>query len=130
MNVLNRMYQLHSGSASRLVYNFGGDLTQLVTEWEGRIGESIPLAEMFGQDLTLAPDDAADGLYWDIVKLAKKLYFADMTRETAVAVANAITSIGTLRLADDIEFTDVAFAKAWSNAHEDQQPICRIVDIG
>ena len=74
-------------------------------------------------------DDAADGLYWDIVKLAKKLYFADMTRETAVAVANAITPVGTLRLADDIEFTDESFAKAWSDAHEDQPRIGRNVDI-
>ena len=130
MDVLDRMYQLHSGSASSLVYNFGGNLTQLITEWEGRIGESIPLAELFGQNPTLTLDDAADGLYWDIVKLAKKLYFADMSRETAVAVANSITSVGKLHLADDIEFTDVAFAKAWSDAHEDQQPICRIVDIG
>lgn len=130
MDVLDRMYQLHSGSASSLVYNFGGNLTQLITEWEGRIGESIPLAELFGQNPTLTLDDAANGLYWDIVKLAKKLYFADMTRETAVAVANSITPVGKLHLADDIEFTDVEFAKVWSDAHEDQQPICRIVDIG
>ena len=130
MDVLDRMYQLHGGSASSLVYNFGGNLTQLITEWEGRIGESIPLAELLGQSPTLTLDDAADGLYWDIVKLAKKLYFADMTRETAVAVANTITPVGTLRLADDIEFTDESFAKAWSDAHEDQPRIGRNVDIG
>lgn len=130
MDVLDRMYQLHSGSASSLVYNFGGTLTQLITEWEDRIGESVPLAELLGQSPTLTLDDAADGLYWDIVKLAKKLYFADMTRETAVAVANAITSVGTLRLADDTEFTDESFANAWSDAHEDQPRIGRNVDIG
>ena len=32
MDVLDRMYQLHNGSASSLVYNFGGNLTQLITE--------------------------------------------------------------------------------------------------
>ena len=130
MNVLDRMNQLHSGSVRNLVYNLGGDPLRIISEWQSRIGESAPLAAIFGGDATITLDDAANGAYWDIVKLAKSLYFADMTREAAVAVANAITPVGTLRLADDIEFTDESFAKSWNDAHEDQPRIGRNVDIG
>ena len=130
MDIIERMGQLHSGSAILLVYNLGGDPMQIIDDWQSRIGESVPLAAMFGGEDTLTLDDAADGAYWDIVKYAKSLYLAPMTRETAVAVANAITPVGKLHLADDIEFTDIAFADAWSEAHPDQPRISRNVDIG
>ena len=130
MDILERMGQLHSGSARALVYTLGGNPLPVISEWEGRIGESVPFSDLFGGDAVLTLDDAADGAYWDIVKLAKRLYFANMTRETAIAVANAITPVGMLRLADDIEFNDESFAKAWNDAHEDQPHISRYIDIG
>ena len=130
MDIIERMGQLHSGSARLLVYNLGGDPMQIIDDWQSRIGESVPLSAMFGGEDTLSLDDAANGAYWDIVKYAKSLYMAPKTRETAVAVANAITPVGKLRLADDIEFTDIAFADAWSEAHPDQPRISRNVDIG
>ena len=130
MDIIERMGQLHSGSARLLVYNLGGDPMQIINDWQSRIGDSVPLAAMFGGESTLSLDDAANGAYWDIVEYAKSLYMAPMTRETAVAVANAITPVGKLRLADDIEFTDIAFADAWSEAHPDQPRISRNVDIG
>lgn len=130
MDIIERMGQLHSGSARLLVYNLGGDPMQIIDDWQSRIGESVPLAAMFGSESALSLDDAANGAYWDIVEYAKSLYMAPMTRETAVAVANAITPVGKLRLADDIEFTDIAFADAWSEAHPDQPRISRNVDIG
>lgn len=130
MDIIERMGQLHSGSARLLVYNLGGDPMQIIDDWQSRIGESVPLAAMFGGESALSLDDAANGAYWDIVEYAKSLYLAPMTRETAVAVANAITTVGKLRLADDIEFTDIAFADAWSEAHPDQPRISRNVDIG
>lgn len=130
MDIIERMGQLHSGSARLLVYNLGGDPMQIIADWQARIGESVPLAAMFGGESTLSLDDAANGAYWDIVKYAKSLYFAPMNRAAAITVANAITSVGKLRLADDIEFTDIAFADAWSKAHPDQPRISRNVDIG
>lgn len=130
MDIIERMGQLHSGSARLLVYNLGGDPMQIIDDWQSRICESVPLAAMFGGESALSLDDAANGAYWDIVEYAKSLYMAPMTRETAVAVANAITPVGKLRLADDIEFTDIAFADAWSEAHPDQPRISRNVDIG
>ena len=76
-------------------------------------------------------DDAAEGAYWDIVKCVKSLYFADMTRDTAVAVGNAIPYLnGKLILTDGIGFTSDGFADAWSDAHPDQPRISRHVDIG
>lgn len=130
MDIIERMGQLHSGSARLLVYNLGGDPMQIINDWQSRIGDSVPLADWFGGESALSLDDAANGAYWDIVEYAKSLYMAPMTRETAVAVANAITPVGKLRLADDIEFTDIAFADAWSEAHPDQPRISRNVDIG
>lgn len=130
MDIIERMGQLHSGSARLLVYTLGGDPIRIIDDWQARIGESVPLAAMFGGESTLSLDDAANGAYWDIVRYAKSLYMAPMTREAAVAVANAITSVGKLRLADDIEFTDIAFADGWSKAHPDQPRISRNVDIG
>lgn len=130
MDIIERMDQLHSGSARNLVYHLGGDPMKIITDWQSRIGDSVPLADWFGGANTLTLDDAANGAYWDIVKYAKSLYFATMTRETSVTVANAITSVGKLRLAEDIEFTDIAFADAWSKAHPDQPRISRNVDIG
>lgn len=130
MDIIERMGQLHSGSARLLVYNLGGDPLQIINDWQSRIGDSVPLADWFGGANALTLDDAANGAYWEIVKYAKSLYFAPMTRETAVTVANAITSVGKLRLADDIEFTGIAFADAWSKAHPDQPRISRNVDIG
>ena len=91
MDIIERMGQLHSGSARLLVYNLGGDPMQIIDDWQSRIGESVPLAAMFGGESALSLDDAANGAYWDIVEYAKSLYMAPMTRETAVAVANAIT---------------------------------------
>lgn len=130
MEVLERMYQLHSGSVSNLIYNLGGNPLPIIDEWQGRVGESAPLAAMFGGEAVVTLDDAANGAYWDTVKLAKDLYFADMARETALAVANSITQCGVLRLADDIEFTNTGFAQAWNDAHPDEPRICRNVDIG
>lgn len=130
MDIIERMGQLHSGSARLLVYNLGGNPMPIIGDWQSRIGESVPLADWFGGANTLTLDDAANGAYWDIVKYAKSLYFAPMTREVAITIANAITSVGKLRLADDIEFTDIAFADAWSKAHPDQPRISRNVDIG
>lgn len=130
MDIIERMDQLHSGSARNLVYHLGGDPMQIINDWQSRIGDSLPLADWFGGANTLTLDDAAYGAYLDIVKYAKSLYFATMTRETAVTVANAITSVGKLRLAEDIEFTDTAFANAWSRAHPDQPRISCNVDIG
>lgn len=130
MDIIERMGQLHSGSARLLVYSLGGDPMQIINDWQSRIGDSVPLADWFGGANTLTLDDAANGAYWDIVKYAKSLYLAPMTRETAVAVANAITPVGKLHLADDIQFTDIAFADAWSEAHPDQPRISRNVDIG
>ncbi len=130
MDIITRMGQLHSGSARLLVYNLGGDPMQIINDWQSRIGDSVPLADWFGGAATLTLDDAENGAYWDIVKYAKSLYMAPMTRETAVAVANAITPVGKLHLADDIEFTDTSFADEWSDAHPDQARISRNVDIG
>lgn len=130
MDIIERMGQLHSGSARLLVYNLGGDPMQIINDWQSRIGDSVPLADWFGGANALTLDDAANGAYWEIVKYAKSLYFAPMTRETAVIVANAITPVGKLRLADDIEFTDIAFADEWNDAHPDQPRISRNVDIG
>lgn len=130
MDIIERMGQLHSGSARLLVYNLGGDPMQIINDWQSRIGHAVPLADWFGGANTLTLDDAANGAYWDIVKYAKSLYMARLTRDAAVAVANAITPVGKLHLADDIEFTDIAFANAWSKAHPDQPRISRNVDIG
>lgn len=130
MDIIERMDQLHSGSARNLVYHLGGDPMQIINDWQARIGESVPLAAMFGGEDTLTLDDAANGAYWDIVKYAKSLYMARLTRDAAVAVANAITPVGKLHIADDIEFTNIAFADAWNDAHPDQPRISRNVDIG
>ena len=130
MDIIERMGQLHSGSARLLLLHLGGDPMQIIDDWQSRIGESVPLAAMFGGESTLSLDDAANGAYWDIVRYAKSLYMAPMTRETAVAVANAITPVGKLHLADDIEFTDTSFADEWSDAHPDQACISRNIDIG
>lgn len=130
MDIIERMGQLHSGSARLLVYNLGGDPMQIINDWQSRIGHAVPLADWFGGANTLTLDDAANGAYWDIVKYAKSLYMARLTRDAAVAVANAITPVGKLHLADDIEFTDIAFADAWSKAHPGQPRISRNVDIG
>lgn len=123
MDIPERMGQLHSDSARTLVYTLGGDPMQIIDEWQGVIGKRVPFADSFGGDATITLDDATDGAYRDIVKLAEILYFANMTREAAVAVANAITPVGTLHLAEDVEFSDVSFAKAWSDAHTDQPRI-------
>ena len=70
MDIIERMGQLHSGSARLLVYNLGGDPMQIINDWQSRIGDSVPLADWFGGANTLTLDDAANGAYWDIVKLA------------------------------------------------------------
>lgn len=130
-DIIDRMDQLHSSAARLLCYSLGGDPQKIVDQWAERIGEKNPLAEFFCGEPVLTLDDAAEGAYWDIVKYVKSLYFADMTRDTAVAVGNAIPYLnGKLILTDDIEFTSDGFADAWSDAHPDQPRISRHVDIG
>lgn len=130
IDIISRMDQLHSGTARGLVYSLGGNPQEIIDRWTARIGEKNPLADLFGGDPTLTLDDAAEGAYWDIVRYAKKLYFSGMTRDTAAIVANAITYNGTLKLATDVEFSDLSFADAWSAAHPDQPRLSRPVDIG
>lgn len=130
IDIISRMDQLHSGTARGLVYSLGGNPQEIIDRWTARIGEKNPLADLFGGDPALTLDDAAEGAYWDIVRYAKKLYFAEMTRDTAAIIANAITYHGTLKLATDVEFSDSSFADAWSAAHPDQPRLSRPVDIG
>lgn len=130
MDVIEKMNQRHSGTVRAFVATLGGDVIPIIKKWTDEIGKTDPLAGMFGVEPTFTVNDAADAAYWDIVKYAQDLYFKDMTRETATAVANAITYCGVLKLADDLEFTDTGFADAWSDAHPDQPRISRVIDIG
>lgn len=130
MDIIEIMDQHHSGTARSLCYTLGGKPQKIVDAWTARIGEENPLASIMDTAPAMTPEDAAEGAYWDIVRYAKELYFAPMSREAALAVATAITPVGKLHLADDVEFTDAAFAAAWSAAHPDQAAITRVVDIG
>lgn len=130
MDIIEIMDQHHSGTARSLCYTLGGKPMKIVDAWTARIGEENPLASIMDTAPAMTPEDAAEGAYWEIVRYAKELYFAPMSREAALAVATAITPAGKLHLADDVEFTDTAFAAAWNAAHPDQPAITRVVDIG
>lgn len=130
MDIIEIMDQHHSGTARSLCYTLGGKPLEIVDAWTTRIGEENPLASIMDTALFMTPEEAAEGAYWDIVRYAKDLYFAPMSRGAALAVAAAITPAGKLHLADDVEFTDAAFAAAWNAAHPDQPAISRVVDIG
>ena len=128
--IIECMDNIHGASARNLCYTLGGNPLPIIEGYAARIGEKNPLADMLGIDGEMTLNDVADGAYWELVKYAKELYFGSMARETALAIANGITPYGTLRLADDIEFTDTAFANAWNKAHPDEHNISWFVDIG
>lgn len=130
MDIIEIMDQRHSGTARSLCYALGGKPTKIVDAWTARVGEENPLASIMDTAPAMTPEDAAEGAYWEIVRYAKDLYFAPMSREAALAVATAITPVGKLHLAEDVEFTDAAFVAAWNAAHPDQPAITRVVDIG
>lgn len=130
MDIIEIMDQRHSGTARSLCYTLGGTPIKIVDAWTARIGEENPLVSIMDTAPAMTPEDAAEGAYWDIVRYAKELYFAPMSREAALAVAAAITPAGVLHLAEDVEFTDTDFVAAWNAAHPDQAAISRVVDIG
>lgn len=130
IDLVSRMDQLHSATVRGLVYSLGGNPKEIIDRWTARIGETNPLADLLGGAPVMTPDDAAEGAYWDIVRYAKQLYFAGMTRDAAAIVANAITYHGTLKLAVDVEFCAESFADAWDAAHPDQPRLSRPVARG
>lgn len=128
--IIEHMDNIHGASVRNLCYTLGGKPLPIIEGYAARIGEKNLLAGMLGIDEEMTLNDAADGAYWELVKYAKELYFAPMTRETALAIASGITPCGTLHLANDVVFTDLAFVNAWNKAHPDKQCISRCVDIG
>lgn len=129
-NIIDCMDSVHGASVRNLCYTLGGKPLPIIEGYAARIGEKNPLADMLGIDGEMTLNDAADGAYWELVKYAKELYFGSMARETALAIASGITPCGTLRLANDVEFTDLAFVNAWNKAHPSEQCISWCVDIG
>lgn len=98
------------------------DYIAIIGKYQNRIGETDFLGG------TMTKEDAADGAYWEIVKACRHKYMAALSRETAVAIANAMTASGHLYLADDLLWNNVTFAEAWSNENPDQPNIQH--DIG
>lgn len=43
MDIIERMGQLHSGSARLLVYNLGGDPMQIINDWQPRISRNVDI---------------------------------------------------------------------------------------
>ena len=125
MDIIAKMNERHhSGSVRRLLYALGSDATDIIKDAEALAGQQNGVMEMFGVPPT-TEDDAAEIAYWEIVKRCKALYFAPITRDQAVVIANAITACGVLHLADDVEYNDTTFCDAWNDAHPNEEPIRR-----
>lgn len=121
-----KIRELCPGYASirRLLLKLNYDYLSIIDHWESRIGETVPLADLFGGNPVLTIEDAAEAAYLELVKTAKELYFSRLTRDAALTVANALAS-GTLKLAEDLEFNGCTFAAAWSAVHPDEEKIRR-----
>nr|DAG71412.1 MAG TPA: hypothetical protein [Caudoviricetes sp.] len=121
-----KMSELCPGYASirRLLLKLNYDYLALIDRWESRIGETVPLADLFGGNPTLTLEDVAEAAYFEMVKTAKELYFSRLSRDEALIIANSLAS-GTLKLAEDLEFNGCTFAAAWSDVHPDEEKIRR-----
>lgn len=129
MDIIAKMDERHHSNARLMLYTLGGDATDIIKDAEALVGQQNDVMKMFGQP-PVTEEDAAESAYWEIVKRCKALYFASIVRDHAVATVNAITSFGVLHFADGFEFNDGTFADAWNEAHPDEEPIRRHVDIG
>lgn len=111
-------------SIRRLLRKLNYDYLSIIDHWESRIGETVPLADLYGGNPVLTIEAAAEAAYSDLLRTAKELYFSRLTRDAALTVTNALAS-GTLKLAEDLEFNGCTFAAAWSALHPDEEKIRR-----
>lgn len=123
----DKMLELHPDmwSLKSLLISLHYDYIPAIDSWEARIGETAPLADLFGGAPTLTLEDVADAAYWELCKTAEELYFSRLSRDAALIIANALLDSGTLKLTDELEFNGCTFAAAWNAAHPDEEQIRR-----
>lgn len=81
-----------------------------------------PLSAMLGADASATAEDAHNAILREI----KRIYFSGLPRETALAVANSLSALGTISLCaaiPELTFNAWSYADAWSEANPDQRPI-------
>ena len=109
-------------SIRRLLRKLNYDYLSIIDHWESRIGEAVPLGDLYGGNANLTIEDAAEAAYFELVKTAKELYFSRLNRDTASTIANSLVS-GTLKLAVDLKYNSCTFAAAWHDLHPDEEKI-------
>lgn len=122
----DKMLELHPDmwGLKSLLISLHHDYIPAIDSWEARIGETAPLADLFGGAPTLTLEDVADAAYWELCKTAEEVYFSRLSRDAAVTIANSLAS-GTLKLTEDLEYNSDTFAAAWNAAHPDEERIYR-----
>lgn len=116
-------YHAKYGTNARVfLRTLGGDPDAVIRSLIEQCAEPNPLASMLG----VSPDPTEEDAHNAILREIKRLYFSGISRDAAVAVANAIGSLGSLCLCDtipELTFSGVSFADTWSYYHPDKEPI-------
>lgn len=108
----------HSESVYRAACNLNVNHVDIINKHIDTIGTPIYL--LYVNFITA--DDAADAAYWEIIKACETAYLNSLSRTEVETLSKALRQIGTLRLADDLEYNDSSIISAWERVHNEQKP--------
>lgn len=123
MSNLSDSYTATYGTDAKVfLRTLGGNPDKILTDLSNQCTAPNPLSAMLGADASATAGDAHNAILREI----KRIYFSGLPRETALAVANSLSALGTISLCaaiPELTFNAWSYADAWSEANPDQRPI-------
>ena len=119
----NEIYTNKYGTSEMMTLRaLGGDPDAIIANYPAPGGWTFD--GLFGAYI---PDDA-DSIHQLIVSEIERLYFASISRESAVAICNALSlglGLGTIRISDNIDriYNNYTFMTAWNANHPEADKI-------
>lgn len=111
----------HSDSVYRAACNLNVNHVDIINKHISTIGNHDELMDV----LNVAPitaEDAADAAYWEIIKACETVYIRTLSRTEVETLSKALHQIGTLRLAEDLEYNDSSIISTWERIHNEPKP--------
>lgn len=120
---LNDIYTSAYGTNAKVfLRSIGGNPDAIINDLAAQCAAPNPLADMLGVSSAATAEDAHNAILREIVRI----YFSGVSRESAVAVANALADFGTISLCatiPELTFNAAAYVRAWNNSNPSQNAI-------
>ena len=128
-------YESKYGLAAKMVLRqLGGDPDAIIEKYADNIASKTEEdALLFSSVMTFFKyADDADNIHNEILKEIERLYFSSLSRDTAVAVCNALINGGQISITtavDGLSYNGYRFMAVWNAENPDKQKILPPVGI-